>query len=220
MSTYSKLRRFCGRLALIASFVLLGACGPTLCSKRSDIPPENQLHRYIELAVNITRMEQREELESLTTGEFRDQLSSASPEAFKRSYLDRRYDFEDFEVTDKRVVRPDKEVHLEYRVKFRSWYSGEEKTRAPQQDIKSLAVMNYTNGQWAIASIRPLDSTFNFEFGLPLEGVSTQGVTEDSPVVDPYAENASQNQGEEAVSPQAGQPVGAPAGSEAPAQAK
>lgn len=181
-------------------------------------PPENQLHRYIELAVNVTRMEQREELESLTTGEFRDQLSSASPEAFKRSYLDRRYKFDDFEVTGKTVVRPDKEIHLEYRVKFTTWLSGEDGSRAPEQDIRSVAIMNYTNGQWAIASIRPLDTSFNFEFGLPLEGVSTEGVNVDSPVADPYAEVDSQNQGGGAAEPQAGQ--AAPAGSAPPAQAK
>jgi hypothetical protein len=197
---------------MMASFTLLVACGPTWCSKRSDVPPESQLHRYIELAVNITRMEQREELESLTTGAFRDQLSSSSPEAFKRSYLDRRYDFEDFEVTGKTIVRPDKEIHLEYRVKFRTWLSGEDASRAPQQDIKSIAVMNYTNGQWAIASIRPLDTSFNFEFGLPLEGVSTEGVTVDSPVIDPYASSESSEQGGASAAPDTtpSAPVSAP----------
>lgn len=184
------LRRLWSRLMLLASFTVIAACGPTMCSKRSDIPPENQLHRYIELAVNITRMEQREELENLTTGSFRDQLTSASPEAFKRSYLDRRYKFDDFEVLSKAVVQQDKEVHLEYRVKFKTWISGESEERAPVQDIKSVAVMKYTYGQWAIDSIRPIDTAYNFEFGLPLEGVSTEGVTVDSPVVDPYAGDA------------------------------
>lgn len=180
-------RRLGSRLVLLIGIFLFVGCGPRACGKRQDVAPEEQLRSYIDLAVNITRMEQREELEDFTTGEFRDQITSISPEAFKKSYLDRRYEFDEFEVTGKTEVVPDKETHLEYRVKFRTWLTGEDRTRAPLQEIKSVCVLKYSNGQWAIASIRPLDSSFNWEVGLPLEGVSTKGVTEDTPFVDPNA---------------------------------
>ena len=172
-----------------------------------DVSAEEQLRSYIDLAVNITRMDQREELESFTTGEFRDHITSASPEAFKESYLNRRFEFDEFEVTSKKEVDPQREVHLEYRVKFRSWLTGEDKARSPSQDVKSLAVMKYTNGQWAIASIKPLDSSYNWDVGLPMDGVSTQGITPDSPVIDPYAEAAPQAEQAPAVAT----PVSTPA---------
>lgn len=184
--------QFWRRFALVSSLIFVG-CGPAQCGKRVDVSPEEQLRSYIDLAVNITRMDQREELESFTTGDFKDQITSASAEVFKRSYLERRYEFDEFEVTNTTEVNPKKEVNIEYRVKFRSWLTGEDKTRVPAQDIKSLAVLKYTNGQWAIASIRPLDTTFNWDFGLPLDNVSTKGVTVDSPVVDPYAETPQQD---------------------------
>ena len=193
MSIITILHQFWQRISIISSLIFFVGCGPTQCGKRVDVSPEEQLRSYIDLAVNITRMDQREELENFTTGEFKDQITSASAEVFKRSYLDRRYEFDEFEVTNKTEVNPKKEVHLEYRVKFRSWLTGEDKTRVPAQDIKSLAVLKYTNGQWAIASIRPLDTTFNWDFGLPLDNVSTKGVTVDSPVVDPYAETPPQD---------------------------
>jgi hypothetical protein len=177
-------------MLLAVCFFLVSGCGPVRCGARVDIAPEEQLRSYIDLAVNITRMEQREDLENLTTGEFRDNLTSSSPEAFKKAYLDRRFEFEVFEVTSKAEVEAGREVQLEYRVKFRSWLTGEDKKRAPLQEMKSLATMKYTHGQWAIASIKPLDTDFNWDVGLPLEGVSTQGITPDSPVVDPYAEES------------------------------
>ncbi|NBW80762.1 hypothetical protein EBR21_03315 [bacterium] len=189
------LRRACIEFArrwtlLAVCFFLVSGCGPVRCGARVDISPEDQLNNYITLAVNITRMDQREELENLTTGEFRDHLTSSSPEAFKKAYLDRRYDFDAYEVISKSEVEAGREIQLEYRMKFRTWLTGEDNKRAPVQEIRSLATMKYTNGQWAIASIKPLDSEYNWDVGLPLEGVSTQGITPDSPVVDPYAEEA------------------------------
>lgn len=183
---------FCKRLSLLLGLLVFAGCGPRSCSPKSDISAEEQLRSYIDLAVNITRTEQREDLESLTTGEFRDQLSSTSPEAFKKAYLDRRYEFEEFEILGRSEVVPERELELEYRVKFRSWVTGEDRTAAPMLEIKSLARMKYTNGQWAIASIRPIDTEYNWDVGLPMAGVSTKDLPPEdpSPEVSPAASDA------------------------------
>lgn len=167
------------RLFLLVLFALFAGCGPKQCGGQDNIPPEEQLRNYIDLAVNITRLEQREELETLITGEFRDTLTSLSDEAFKLSYLDRRYEFDEFEITGNTEIEPKKEIQLEYRVKFRSWMTGEDKTRAPVQEVKSVATLKYSQGQWSIASIKPVDTNFNWDVGLPLDGVSTKGVLMD-----------------------------------------
>jgi hypothetical protein len=193
------------RIQLFVWILILVGCGPSRCRARSDVPPEEQLRAYLDLAVNITRMDQREELESYTTGAFLDNLSSASPEAFKKNYLDRRYEFEIFEVTGKSEVEPKKEIRLEYRVKYKTWLSGEDKTRSPVQEVRSIATMKYINGQWVIAEVTPVDSEYSWEVGLPMEGVSTEGVTPDSPVVNPFAET-----GEEAGNADEGAPQGTP----------
>lgn len=194
------------------AFVFVG-CGPVRCAggSRVDVAAEEQLRSYIDLAVNITRIEQREELESLTTGDFRDRLTSASPEAFKKSYLDRRYEFEVFEIISKNEVEANRETQLEYRVKFRTWLTGEDKARAPVQELKSIATMLYTKGQWAIAAIKPINSEYSWDVGLPMEGVSTQGVTSDSPVVDPFEEKSQDTTNDNAESsPQSQQAPTAP----------
>ena len=169
------------RLFLTVLFLFFVGCGPKRCNSLSDIPPEEQLRTYIDLAVNIIRMEQREELEGLTTGEFKDSLTALSAEAFKSSYLDRRYEFDEFEFLQKTEIEPKKEVQIEYRVKFRTWITGEDKTRAPVQEITSVATLKYSQGQWAIADIKPTDTNFNWDVGLPLDGVLTRGVLLDEP---------------------------------------
>lgn len=182
-------------VVLVCAFLFVG-CGPVRCGTRVDVAAEQQLQNYIDLIVNITRMDQREELESLTTGEFRDGLTSASPEAFKKAYLDQRYEFESFEVVGKTETTPGRELELEYRVKFRRWMTGEDKTRSPFQELRNVATMKYTNGHWAIAKIRSIDTEYSWEIGVPMDGVSTQGVTTDSPVVDPFAEESPSNDGQ------------------------
>ncbi|MEY2988318.1 MAG: hypothetical protein RJB13_1839 [Pseudomonadota bacterium] len=177
MLVSTKLSRLC---LSILFFVFVG-CGPRRCSSLSDIPPEEQLRSYIDLAVNITRIEQRDELEGLTTGDFKDSLSALSAEAFKESYLDRRYEFDEFEILGQTEVETKKELQIEYRVKFRTWITGEDKTRAPVQEITSIATLKYVQGQWAVASIKPTDTSFNWDVGLPLDGVSTKGVIQDVP---------------------------------------
>lgn len=203
MAKSTVLRSQWRRVLLLVAALFFVGCGPKKCGARVDVLPEEQLRSYIDLVVNITRMEQREDLENYTTGEFRDHLTASTAEAFKKAYLDRRFEFEVFEVTGKTETDPGREVQLEYRVKFRSWQAGEDKARAPMQEMKSLATMKYTNGQWAIASIRALDSEFQWDIGIPLEGVSTQGVTPDSPVVDPFAEQKEDNPGDAPAAPPA-----------------
>lgn len=182
--------KICRALCMIFFFAFVG-CGPKSCGGLDDIPAEEQLRNYIDLAVNITRPEQREELEALTTGEFRDNLSSLTVDAFKATYLDRRFEFDEFEVSAKTEIEPKKEVEVEYRVKFRSWLSGEDKARAPTQEVKSVATLKYTQGQWAIASIRPVDTEYNWDVGLPLDGVSTRGIQMDDMADETAADEAS-----------------------------
>jgi hypothetical protein len=173
----TKLRR----LFLSVLFVFFVGCGPKKCGALTDVAPEDQLRNYIDLAVNIITVEQREELEGLTTGELKDTLTSLSADAFKVSYLDRRYEFDEFEILGKTEIEANKTTEIEYRVKFRSWLTGEDKTRAPVQEIKSIATLKYTQGHWAIAEIKPIDTDFNWDVGLPLDGVSTRGVILDEP---------------------------------------
>ena len=173
------------RLYLSLLFVFFVWCGPKRCSSLQDIPAEEQLRSYIDLAVNIIRIEQRDELEALTTGEFKDSLTALSEEAFKESYLNRRYEFEEFELIGKTETEPQKEVEIEYRVKFKTWLIGEDKARAPVQEITSIATLKYSQGHWAVAAIKPLDTNFNWDVGLPLDGVSTKGVMPDEPASGP-----------------------------------
>lgn len=167
--------------SLVVSASLLG-CTMRGCTSSDDIAPEDQLHSYINLAVNITRAEQREELVGLTAGELRTAISSATEETFRRAYIEKKYDFKSFEIIQRRDVPGKKELQVDFKLVYKSWNAGEAPERAPLIETTNRATMVYEHGRWAIAKVESLGSNFEWEVGIPMDDVSTKDVTpEDSP---------------------------------------
>lgn len=167
--------------AVLASTVLLFGCTMRSCSSRQDIPPEDQLHAYISRAVDITKMEQRQELVDLTTGPLKSALVNASEESFKRAYIDKRYDFRSFEIIEKREVEPAAKVQLDFKLIYKAWNAGENPERIPLTETVNRATLEYVHGQWAISSVENVNTSMDWEVGMPLDNVSTQGVKETDP---------------------------------------
>ncbi len=141
-----------------------------------DIPPEDQLHSYISTAVNVTKPEQRQELVDLTTGPLKAALINATDETFKRAYIDKKYDFQKFEIVQRKDAPGGKETQVDFKLVYKSWNAGESPERAPLTDTDNRATLVYEHGQWAIAKVESLGSSFEWEVGLPMDDVSTQGV--------------------------------------------
>ena len=174
------------RSFLISTSVMLSAgCSMRGCTgETKDIPPEDQLHSYISMAVNVTLPEQREELVSLTTGALKSALVNASEESFKKAYIDKKYDFKTFEIVSRKDNPDSKEIELDFKLVYRSWHAGEPPDRAPLLETVNRANMVYDHGQWALSRVESLSSSFEWEVGLPMDGVSTTGVKPEDPPVE------------------------------------
>lgn len=163
---------------------LICGCSIGRCSARKDIPPEDQLHAYISRAIDVTKMEQRQELVDLTTGALRSALINASDESFKKAYIDKHYDFKAFEIVSKNEDIPGERILIDFRLLYKSWNAGEQPDRVPVVDTKNRATLVYEHGRWAIFNVESLESTMDWEVGLPLDNVSTKGVDENTPPVE------------------------------------
>ena len=162
----------------IGTLVTIG-CTMRSCSSRKDISPEDQLHSYINTAVNITTPEERDSLLSLTSGELKRSISAATEEAFKTAYIDKKYDFRGFEIVERRDIEPEKVVELDFRLNYKSWAAGEEPELVPFVETLNRAKLVYEQGRWAIANVQSLETSFDWEVGLPLDNVDTTGVSPD-----------------------------------------
>jgi hypothetical protein len=163
-----------GRLFVVFVFTgLLSGCTGGGCSSRKDVPPEQQLHSYIDKAVNVTKPLDRTELVELATGPLKSTLVNMSEEAFKQAYIERKYDFRSFEIIERRDVS-EKEVQIDFRIVYKSWRPGERTERAPLLDTKNRAYLNYEYGRWAISKVESMGSSFEWEVGLPLDDVKAE----------------------------------------------
>lgn len=167
----------------LAAFLFVG-CTMRSCSDKRDIPPEDQLHAYVSRAVDVTKLEQRQELIDLTTGPLRSALVNASDESFKRAYIEKRYDFKAFEILERRDVDPGRRVEIDFKLVYRTWNSGEQPDRVPLSETLNRATLEYDYGHWALASVESLKSSMDWDVGLPLDNVSTEGVNPEDPPVE------------------------------------
>jgi hypothetical protein len=175
------------RTSFLLSFLfLLVGCTMQKCggNEQANVSPEDQLHSYITTAVNITKVEQKEDLLSLTSGPLRSALVNATDETFKKAYIDKKFDFKSFEILERKEGASDKEVLVEFRLKYKSWNAGEDGSRAPTVETTNRATLFYDKGQWSIYRVESQGSNFDWEYGLPLDDVSTKGVTPESEPVE------------------------------------
>jgi hypothetical protein len=181
---------------MFLSCLLLMGCNLRGCGGgANDIPPEDQLHSYIKAAVNVTKQEHKQELVELTTGALKAALINASEETFKKAYIDKKYDFKNFEIIQRKDKEDGKETEIDFKLTYRSWTAGEAGERAPVVQTNNRATLQYEHGQWALSKVESLGSQFEWDVGLPMDDVSTKGVTpEDAPV----SVESSRQQGEEA----------------------
>ena len=160
----------------VASTSLLGCTVRSCSGGRKDIPPEEQLHSYISTAVNVTKPEQRQELVNLTAGPLKAALVNASEETFKRAYIEKKYDFRSFDIVQRKDAPGGKETQVDFKLVYKSWNAGEPSDRAPIVETNNRATLVYEHGQWAIQKVESLGSAFEWDVGLPMDNVSTEGV--------------------------------------------
>lgn len=192
MFTMQRIRRQFTTLAL-GVFILSG-CTMRSCSAKKDIAPEEQLHSYINTAVNVTSLEEKEKLIALTSGDLRRAISSATDDAFTTAYINKRYEFRGFEIVERRDITPGELIELDFRLNYKSWSSGEEPHLVPFVETLNRAQLVYEHGRWAIASVKSLETSFDWEVGLPLDDIDTTGV---SPEDEPKEINSSREWDEE-----------------------
>jgi hypothetical protein len=186
-------------LVVMAALVTASGCSFRGCSSKKDIAPEDQLHSYITTAVNVTSSEDKEKLIELTSGELRRAISSASEEAFQKAYIEKKYDFRGFELVERRDIEPGKTLELDFRLNYKSWSTGEEPDLVPFVETLNRAVLTYEHGRWVISNVQSLETSFDWEVGLPLDNVDTTGITPETP---PVQIRSSREEAEDEATPQ------------------
>ncbi len=164
---------------------------PNSCSKPTEPTPEDQLHSYIESAVNIQNISQKDDLISFTTGDLKAALVNANNEAFERAYILRRYQVSQYEVLDRKDIDP-KNITLEFSLTYKSWLPPQNPETSPITQVKNRASLVYDNGHWAVSKVESLTTNFIWENGILIQNdpVSAEQLkeSETKEIISPRAE--------------------------------
>lgn len=91
----------------------------------------------------------------------------------------KRYDFKNFEISERKEIEPGKRVEIIFKLVYKSWNAGESPDRIPLTSTSNRATLDYDHGQWALSNVESLNTAMDWEVGLPMGDVSTNGVSPD-----------------------------------------
>src|SRR5688572_19576248 len=91
---------------VLAGVALVGCTWICSGSKRKDLSPEQVVEAYLDMALNMKDVAERDKLVQFTTGALKAAIEAAPPETIRAAYVDRRYNLENYSVVERRDRTP------------------------------------------------------------------------------------------------------------------
>ena len=145
------MHRFSWRLAL--SLVMVTGCTKMCSSGRSNMSPEQVVEGYLDKALNMKEVSERDQLADYTTGNLKAAIESASSETIKAAYIDRSYKLENYSVIERRDRTP-RETEITFRLTYRDLVPAtKSETEAPSVTTENTVVLIKESGAWLIRDV-------------------------------------------------------------------
>jgi hypothetical protein len=140
-------------LKLVAVAVFLTGC-TSMCGKsRSSLTPEQVVEGYLDVALNMNEVSQRDDLLDYTTGNLKAAIESASPETIKKAYVDRKYKIENYSVVERRDRTP-RETEITFQLTYHDLGPEGKKTEeAPKVTTENTVSVVKESNIWLIRDV-------------------------------------------------------------------
>ena len=109
------------RLSLVL-FAIPG-CAKFCGANRSEQSPEQVVEGYLDVALNMTDVNQRDKLLQFTTGNLKQAIASVSDETIRRAYIDRKYEILSYAVIERRDRTP-RETEITFQLSYKDLGEG------------------------------------------------------------------------------------------------
>ncbi|NRA44689.1 MAG: hypothetical protein HRU09_07020 [Oligoflexales bacterium] len=145
----------------LASF-LLTACS-TMCSKsHEEMSAEEVVEAYLDFALNITDVSEKEELMEFTTGNLEAALAGATDETFMTAYVERKYKITRFSLLERRDRTP-RETEITFQLTYRDIPEGSNDIKdAPEVTTENTVAVIKEKGKWLVREVVGNKTTFDF----------------------------------------------------------
>ena len=152
--------RFPWRLILVTVFIT--GCTNMCGVKRAAMTPEQVVEAYLNVALNMKELSERENLLGYTTGNLKQAIESASAETIRTAYIDRRYQILNYSVVERRDRTP-RETEITFQLTYNDLgVDGKAPQDAPKVTTENTVAVVKTNGMWMIRDVMGNKTAIDF----------------------------------------------------------
>ncbi len=170
------------------NLILLISCNK-MCSSREAMTPEQVVQAYLDISLNMTDVNQKQELLKLTTGNLRSALEGASDQIITAAFVKQNFKLERYSVVERRDRTP-RETEITFSLSYRNL--GTDKSTpvesAPQTTTENTVSVVKREGAWYINDVLGKKTSIDFILGdeiKPAPGGSDPGpVDQDEPTTE------------------------------------
>ncbi len=187
-----KLPRTLGRTRfpiwqLLLTGLVLTGCTSQCGSNRGNLSPEQVVEGYLDVALNMTEVAQRDRLIEFTTGNLKAAIEAAAPETIKTAYVDRKYKIISYSVVERRDRTP-RETEITFQLTYNDLGpEGKDPSVAPKVTTENTVSVVREKGAWLIKDV--LGNKTAIDFPVSEESKITAkpgpGIDEDVPPAAP-----------------------------------
>ena len=148
------------RLFLVAVF--LSGCTNMCMGDRRDMTPEQVVEAYLDVALNMDEVDQRDLLYEYTTGNLRESIEQADDATIKTAYVDRRYDLLNYSVVERRDRTP-RETEITFQIEFKDLGTDNlPEDQAPKVTTENTVSVVKKNQIWLIRDVLGNKTSIDF----------------------------------------------------------
>ena len=172
---------------ILCCVLILGSCTGKCSRSHKAMSPEQVVEAYLNVALNMQSIEQREDLLKYTTGPLYEAVAMVGDDVIKRAYVDKNYQLESYSFLERRDRTP-KEVEITFSLKFKELSEtdrGEDGNldfeKTPTVATENIVSVVKEKDLWKIRNVLNKKSSFDFPTSMAAEIEAKAGeVTVDS----------------------------------------
>ena len=149
------------RKLMFLSLFLTGCT--SMCSKnRANMTPEQVVEGYLDVALNMNDVSERDRLLDFTTGNLKAAIESASAETIKVAYVDRKYKIENYSVVERRDRTP-RETEITFQLTYHDLGTDKKKAdEGPKVTTENTVSVVKENSIWLVRDVLGNKTSIDF----------------------------------------------------------
>jgi len=137
---------------IIFSAIFLTGCTQMCGTSRSEMSAEKTVEAYLDIALNMSSLDEKEELIDFTTGNLRAALAGADDAAIQKAYIDKKYDLKRYSLVERRDRTP-RETEITYELSYKELDQSAKAEEAPLVTTENTVAVIKMKGLWYIRDV-------------------------------------------------------------------